>query len=362
MAEGRELIRLDDLQDFLESRKDKLNDALAGAMDIERFLKVALIAATKNPDLRSSSKESLYLAIMESASVGLQPDNREAALIKYGDHAEFMPMVKGIINLMLRSPGVTKVEARAVYDGDEFGYWYGLHPDLKHIPSGQTSEKVTHAYAVVWRQGTEPTFEVVTREEIEAARHSSRAPDSPAWRNWYAEMSRKVALKRLSKYIDLSPEASRAIEIDHAVTGSPDIEGGYVGPSPEYRRQLVKTQTEERLSGLKERIAENGDAEGDLAEEEPPVNQEDPEDRSDNGQADGPTTEADELESEESRPNGWDPNVDATTNFWDRANSMIERNVINKEDALEIEKGCDGNYVDAFDRLTAMEPPNRREK
>lgn len=266
---GNEIVKLDELQHYLEARKDKLQDALAGTLDVERFVKVALIAATKNPSLRQATKESLYLAIMESASVGLQPDNREAALVKYGNHAEFMPMVKGIINLMLRSPGVTKVEARAVYESDEFAYNYGLHPDLHHVPSGDTGGTVTHAYAVVWRQGTEPTFEVVTRDEIEAARNASRAPNSPAWKDWYSEMARKVALKRLSKYIDLSPEASRAIEIDHAVIGDPDIQGSYVGPSPEYQRQLTKSKTEEKLSTLKDRISSNGET-GDEEEAEPP--------------------------------------------------------------------------------------------
>jgi len=219
-------------------------------------LRVALLAVTKNKALWECSKESVFLAIMESARVGLQIDNKEAALIPYGGHAEFMPMVQGIIRLMLRSPGLTKVEARVVREGDQFEYRYGLDPQLEHKPIGGSDRPITHAYAVMWRQGAGTTFEVVTREEVEQVRGSSRAPDSPAWRNWYGEMSRKVVLKRLAKYADLSPEATRAIELDHVITGSEPLGSEYVeGPSEEFRNQLVKNQTEAGIARLKDKMA-----------------------------------------------------------------------------------------------------------
>ncbi|MBA7526207.1 hypothetical protein ES705_18368 [subsurface metagenome] len=207
------------------------------------------------------------LAIMESARVGLMPDNREAVLIKYGKHAEFMPMVQGIVNLMLRSPGVLKAEARVVYEGDEFDYEYGLRPRLVHKPVAGVDERmVTYSYAIVWREATEETFEVLHRDEIERARLTSRAPTSPAWKTWYGEMARKVALKRLSKYIDLSPEAKRAIEVDHAVTGMVDVEPAVDAVSDEYTSQLVRNKTEQGIVDLKERLSEE---EEDEPEEKP---------------------------------------------------------------------------------------------
>jgi recombinational DNA repair protein RecT len=191
---------------------------------------------------------------MESARVGLMPDNREAAIIPYKGRAELQPMVQGITRLMLRSPGLTKVEARAVFEGDDFDFWYGLKPDLQHKPKFQ-SEAVTHAYAIMWRQGADPTFEVVGREEIERARLTSRAPDSPAWAKWYSEMARKVAVKRLGKYADLSPEATRAIDLDNLVSGDPWAGHEPESVSPEYRNQLVRSRTEAGIDRLKQRMA-----------------------------------------------------------------------------------------------------------
>lgn len=271
------------VREYVKEKHIDIVKTLPSQIDPDRFVRVALLAVTKNKAIWDCSKESVFLAIMESARVGLQIDNKEAALIPYGGHAEFMPMVQGIIRLMLRSPGLTKVEARAVYEGDEFDYQYGLRPSLVHKPKMESGE-VVGAYAIMWRQGAEPTFEVIDREQIEQARHTSRAPNSPAWQKWYGEMARKVVLKRLAKYADLSPEATRAIETDHAVTGDPwGQDREYVdGPSDEYRNLLIRDQTVASIADLKERM-ENGDqAETEEPDPEQPSTEEGPEPRAKN--------------------------------------------------------------------------------
>jgi recombination protein RecT len=268
------------LRQGLESKRDDIMAALPDKLDADRFIMVALTAATKNERLRECSMASIYLSLMESARAGLFPDNKEAAIIPYGGHAEFVPMVAGLIRLMLRSPGLTKVEARVVRDGDEFDYQYGLDPQLIHKPVGSSDREITHAYAVMWRQGAGPTFEVVTREEIEQVRAASKAPNSPAWRDWLGEMCRKVALKRLAKYADLSPEATRAIELDHFVTGNEPWGSEYVDPaSEEYRSQVVKERTQDRMADLKAKLAgEEPQAHPPLEHEIGQVQPEDPDD------------------------------------------------------------------------------------
>ena len=241
------------LRETLEKRQDDISKTLPDYIDPDRFIRVALLAVTKNRAIWECSKESILLAVMESARVGLQIDNKEATIIPYGGNAEFMPMAQGITRLMLRSPGLLKVETRVVREGDEFGYDYGLRPDLKHTPADKNGE-ITHAYAIMWRQVTEPTFEVMTRDEIEDARNTSRARNSPAWKDWYGEMARKVVLKRLAKYADLSPEASRAIAIDNAVTGSPWGNDYVDGVSDDYQNQLTQAHTQDGIERLKDEM------------------------------------------------------------------------------------------------------------
>jgi len=238
---------------LLEQKRQEIIKMLPQWVDPDRFMLTAVMAVSKNPDLQLCTPDSFILSVLEAARIGLMVDGKEAAIIRYKNRAELMPMVQGLIRLTLRSPGVTKVEARAVYSGDFFEYEYGLTPRLEHRPGPRhEGEIVTHAYAIVWRQGAEPTFEVVTREEIELARLTSRAPDSPAWKNWYGEMARKVALKRLAKYVDLSPEASRAIELDHFITGDPSMDTAIGAVSDAYENEITKARTRERIEHLKQ--------------------------------------------------------------------------------------------------------------
>lgn len=279
----------------LQNKRDEIAKSLPNRLDTDRFIKVALRSITKNEDLQRCSPESLYLAVLESGQLGLQPDGREAAIIRYGQHAELQPMVQGIINLMLRSPGVQKVEARVVREGDHFEYNYGLNPTLDHKPKSTGSEgrKLTHAYAICWRQGAGPTFEVMDREELEKARQQSKAPNSPAWSQWTSEMYRKVVLKRLSKYVDLSPEATRAIETDHWTNGAEELGGGSAhGPSDEYASRVTKERTEERVKRLKSDMEGNGHPSGG---EDAPV----PDPPQDAGAPEGEGEEESDLPSRE---------------------------------------------------------------
>jgi len=346
------------LRQFVESKQTDLASTLPKQIDPERFLRVALLAVTKNKALWECSKESVFLAIMESARVGLQIDNKEAALIPYGGHAEFMPMVQGIIRLMLRSPGLTKVEARVVRDGDQFEYRYGLDPQLEHKPVGGSDRPITHAYAVMWRQGAGTTFEVVTREEIEQVRGSSRAPDSPAWKNWYGEMCRKVVLKRLAKYADLSPEATRAIELDHVISGSEPWGAEYVeGPSQEFRNQLVKNQTEAGIAQLKQRMA--GDEPQRHPTLEAEIGQTPPAELEADGalEASGAELDMPAKKTSTKKPDAAKPtnlSEDWTSMFWQLAN----RYELDKEQAHEVLVKHDNNFHHAYEALKASLEPD----
>ena len=241
----------------LEGARNQIMETLPGSIDPKRFMMVALTAITRNDRLQECSLESVFLAVMEAAHVGLYPDGREASIVPYKGIAEFQPMWQGIARLMLRSPGLLDVQARPVFKGDEFDFQYGAKPDIWHKPKFE-SEELTYAYAIFWREGVpHPTFEVMSKADIEKARLSRRAPAGPGWKQWYSEMARKVPLKRLGKYADLSPEASRAITLDNLAIGSaedwtdPELEG----ISPEYRNQLVRTHTRAGIERLKERMA-----------------------------------------------------------------------------------------------------------
>lgn len=203
------------IREKMLARTDDFERALSDIIPAESFVQTALTAITENEDLLTCSAESILLSSLKAAQAGLRLDNRQAALVPFKGKATFMPMVQGVLDLITRSPNVAKVEARAVRKGDDFRFQYGTNPDLHHVPSPEPTggREVTHAYAVIWwNTGAPPTFEVVDRDEIEAARQTSRASNSPAWTQWYGEMARKTAVHRISKYVDLAPDTARRLD------------------------------------------------------------------------------------------------------------------------------------------------------
>ncbi len=307
----------------LLAREDEFAATLQSiGIDAQRFIRVGLLYVTQNKNLWICSKSSIVLALLESARAGLMVDGKQAAILPYKDQATFMPMTFGIIALMLRSPRVMKIEARAVYDGDDFAFQYGIRPDLEHTPRVIPSDDtLTYAYAVMWRErAPEPTFEVMSREEIEIVRATSRNAhhaDSP-WVNWYSEMARKSAVKRLSKYADLAPEAQRAIQMDHEIFGDPSMGSPVEGLSDDYRNQLTKTRTQAGIAKLKEEMANGKDAveSGEEVEEEDAPDSEDELERAKQfveeiGEGEKDSGEPPKKSEAESKPK------DSTTLFWE---------------------------------------------
>jgi len=210
--------RRGELTRTLEGKVQEFAKALPHRIDPERFVRVALTAIVHDEKLMRCSTESLYLALLDSARTGLMPDGTEAAIIPYGNTAEFQEMWQGIARLMMRHGNARKVEARVVKDGDDFDYGYGLTPYLDHKPAATDGRgETTYAYAIAWLDNGETVFDVIDRDELDRIQaQAEKKKPSPAWQNYPDEMRRKTVVKRLGKYLDLAPEAQAAIDFDHA--------------------------------------------------------------------------------------------------------------------------------------------------
>lgn len=220
---GTAVAKRDNLAAYLEEKARYMNAALPKHMTPERLARVALTAISSSPRLLECTKESLALALIEAGQLGLEPNGvmGQAYLVPYYNgklkryEAQFQVGYRGLIDLARRSGQITKIEARVVREGDEFLYEYGLQPKLVHRPDPTSQGEMTHVYAIAWLKDAEPIFEVMTREEVERIRRRSKAADSGPWVTDYEAMARKTAVKRLAKYLPLSPEAEAAIEADN---------------------------------------------------------------------------------------------------------------------------------------------------
>jgi len=195
----------------------KLRTSLPRTVDQARFTRVAITALQQNPDILKADRNSLYLAILSCAQCGLQPDGKEAALVRYGDKIQMMPMIYGII-MRLSQCGIT-CDTQVVYERDTFEMEYGDDPKIVHKPCKLGSERgeMVGAYAILRTKDGVTYREVMDSKQIEAVRNQSRAKNSLMWTQFQGEAWRKTVLRRCAKRIaiPLDDLAERAIEADN---------------------------------------------------------------------------------------------------------------------------------------------------
>jgi len=210
------------LKDYLTAPAvvKKITEVAAANLDIDRLVRIALVACSKSSKLLLCTPPSVHIALMEAARLGLEPTGLlgGAYLVPFKNkrgiyEAKLMIGYPGLIDLACRSGKIEDVEARVVYEKDEFYYCYGLQPDLVHRPSKDADPgPVAYTYAIAWFSSGRKKFEVMSRAQIEHVRMSGASGDSDAWKYHPEEMARKCPVRRLCKYLPLTAEAREAID------------------------------------------------------------------------------------------------------------------------------------------------------
>lgn len=187
----------------------------------QRFTKTIITAASKNPAILECTRESILISVMTAAELGLEPGGAlgEGYLVPYSQKGvktcQFIPGYRGLISLARRSGQIVSIEAHVVRDGDEFECEFGLEPKLIHKPNtGDKLGDVRAAYAVAKIVGGGVQYEMMVKSEIDAIRNRSRAGEFGPWKTDYSEMARKTVVRRLFKYLPVSVEMARAMEVD----------------------------------------------------------------------------------------------------------------------------------------------------
>ena len=203
--------------------------ALPRHLTPERFIRVALNATMRNPQLLNCTPESFFRALLDLSAFGLEPDGRRAHLVPYGKECTLVIDYKGLAELCRRSGDVSYIHADVVYPGDEWSYSFGTNAHLRHVPNLDVEHDPKTAKAVYsfvkLRDGSED-FIVISRHEVEEIRRKySKQPDGPAWTKRWGEMAKKTGFRLHSKWLPLSEQVRTAIERDEATeTALPGIE------------------------------------------------------------------------------------------------------------------------------------------
>ena len=220
------------MDSFKAQLEEVASDLHTGDVPVERIKSAIIVAVQKNPDLLRANRLSFWRSARMCAFDGLLPDGREAALVtfrvkvkdgnqeRWEDHVQYLPMVYGVIKRVRQSGAVQSLWAETVHENDTFTLSIDDETGQRRVkhdfnPLAPQAERgrMVGAYAVAKLSGGSLEIEVMSADEIDAARRTSRSQkDTPSgpWGGPFAgQMWEKTVLKRLAKRLPASGEALR---------------------------------------------------------------------------------------------------------------------------------------------------------
>lgn len=265
---------------LLEKYKGEITRALPKLLTADRLIRTALTAMARKPDLMQCTSHSLISCILTTAQLGLLPDDilGECYLIPFNNNKKgvkectLIVGYKGLCTLAFRSGQVKSISAIAVYSaglpgGDVFDYDMGLEEKLIHKPSGLSDQTlITHFYAIVRFINGGHVFMVMTRAQVEAVRDQSKNymfaknKADTVWGKNFLEMGCKTVVRRVMKYVPLSPEVARAIGLDEAAeAGIQNTSVEFIDQMPEFTEDVAHEILDENQQDKNEASQKNGD-------------------------------------------------------------------------------------------------------
>jgi recombination protein RecT len=199
----------------------------------ERFERNLVNALMQNPELMTLDARLVFREVSKAAALGLylDPQLGEAYLIIgwNGKAKRKEPQLRigyrGLIKLGRQSGEISMMYAHEVHKNDVFKASLGDHKSLTHEPDvfGDRGEIVGY-YAVVKYKDGETDFEPLTVPQAHGIRDRSDGwkafkegkIKSTPWSTDEVEMSKKTAIRRLTKRIPQSPELAEALKIEDA--------------------------------------------------------------------------------------------------------------------------------------------------
>jgi recombination protein RecT len=248
--------------DYFKERKGEISKVLPKHMTVDRLIGVMSYVIKSTPEIMGASQASLVAAVIQTCQIGLEPGNlghcyyvpfnnkKNGNFVK---EVQFILGYKGIIELINRAGKAVILSTEIVREKDRFDYSQGLNPVLVHVPTKLKDRgEIIGVYCVAKIiAANEKLFVFLSKEEIDKVRNASKAgkSDYSPWHNWYEEMAKKTAVKRISKLLPMSVEVQRAIatdettktRLDPEMTALPD-ETQYL-PEPEAQPAIETTAT-----------------------------------------------------------------------------------------------------------------------
>ena len=225
----------DDLSADLAQKRE----ALPSDFNMTRFVANSVALLNGNDTLIKFAKAHgtapIKAGLLRGAFLGLDALNGEMYLVPYGDTLNFMPSYKGMVKLCMKyaTRPINTIYAKIVREGDVFEETIvNGQPSINFKPKPFSKGKMLGVFAVCLYKDGGMVYEVMSTEDVEQCRKSSKAKNSPAWTAYHGEMAKKTVLRRLAKSISLDLDgigteglnAGLEIETDPAKIAEKQIE------------------------------------------------------------------------------------------------------------------------------------------
>lgn len=222
------------LSSDLESHKG----ALPANFNVERFVQNSVALLNGNDVLANFARQygtaQIKQGLLRAAYQDLDALNAEVYLIPYGSQLQFMPSFKGMTKMAKRysTRKVKDIYSKVVRDGDTFEETIvNGQPSINFTAKPFNNGEPIGVFAVCLFEDGGMLYETMSKDEVEKCRKSSKAQNSPAWKNFWSEMARKTVMRRLCKSITLNMDseaqkmfnAGTEIETDPAELAAEEI-------------------------------------------------------------------------------------------------------------------------------------------
>ena len=248
--------------EWIETMKPQIEAALPSVITPERFTRMTLTAVNNNPDLAKCTPRSFMGAMMQAAQLGLEPSTPlgQAYLIPRKNYkqqtteCQFQIGYKGLIELAHRSGEFKNIEARVVYENDDFEYEYGLNPKLYHKPAMTNRGNVLCYYGVYNLVNGGFGFEVMSKEDIKqhAEQYSPSYHGNSPWKTSFDSMAKKTVIKRVLNYAPIKTEFVRGIAADGTIKSEISSDMTEIPPENVFEAEYTITEDGEILDGITE--------------------------------------------------------------------------------------------------------------
>ena len=225
-----------------EQAFESIKQVLPGHVDAARFVKVALASVSRDKKLLTSTTDSLLLALMRSAELGLEPGAHmgECYFVAYwngrinANEAVLIPGYRGLQKLARQSTLVAGFSTELVFEHDYFEYLRGTEERIVHKPKLLTEERgeMLGGYCIVtMRAAADPPILLwMDRTAINRIRDRAlerkKDKDGSPWSTDYEEMCIKTLVRRACKRTPSSSQDGlfKALQLQYAAERGEPLE------------------------------------------------------------------------------------------------------------------------------------------